>query len=72
MTTSLIYVTSDGDTADLIAWRHYGKLDGRVTEQLLEANRGLADHGPILPAGLRVTLPVIAPAPQTDGVKLWD
>lgn len=70
--TTLVYITSDGDTADLIAWRHYGKLEGRVTEQLLEANPGLADHGPILSAGLRITLPVIQPAPQTDGVRLWD
>lgn len=68
----LIYTTRAGDTADSIAWKHYGRLEGRVTEQLLEANPGLADHGPTLPAGIKVALPVISPAPSQQGVKLWD
>lgn len=72
METPLNYTTSDGDTADYIAWKHYGTTEGRVTEQLLEANRGLADQGPTLPAGLAVRLPVIAPDAKKAGVRLWD
>ena len=40
MTTT--YSTSDGDTADLIAWNYYGTRDGLVTERLPAANPGLA------------------------------
>lgn len=66
------YITSEADTVDLIAWRYYGSTSNRVTEQVLEANPGLADYGPELPAGLTVTLPAIAAPTKTTGVKLWD
>lgn len=66
------YVTKDGDTADYIAWKYYGTQDGKVTEQLLEANPGLAQRGPKLPAGLTITLPTIEATTTTQGVKLWD
>jgi phage tail protein X len=66
------YRTSAGDTADLIAWKNYGTQTGRVVEQLLEANAGLADHGPVLPAGLIILLPEIKPATQDGGIRLWD
>jgi phage tail protein X len=67
------YVTKDGDTADLIAWNYYGTRDGLVTEQLLEANHGLADYGPLLPAGITVTLPDLATPAATDNtIRLWD
>lgn len=66
------YVTKDGDTADLIAWRYYGDGIARATEQLLDANPGLADYGPSLPAGVMVTLPTIDTATKTGGIKLWD
>lgn len=67
-----IYVTSDGDTADLIAWNFYGTQAGRVVEQVLEANPGLANYGPVLPAGISVTLPEIAVVETASGVRLWD
>ncbi|SEJ71596.1 P2-like prophage tail protein X, partial [Azotobacter beijerinckii] len=51
--------------------RHYGRTAG-VVEAVLEANPGLADLGPILPHGQRVTLPEQAPQPQTQTVQLWD
>lgn len=69
---ALTYITSAGDTADLIAWKHYSRQDGRVVEQLLDANPGLADHGPLLPAGLVVQLPTIDPQPVAKGIRLWD
>ena len=68
---ALTYITRDGDTADFIAWNHYGQQTGRVVEQLLEANPGLADYGPTIPSGVVVTLPVIEPGPSTQGVRLW-
>jgi phage tail protein X len=59
------------DTVDALCWRHYGRTQG-VTEQVLQANPGLADHGPILPHGLEVELPDSAPAATSQTVQLWD
>lgn len=69
---SLTYRTSDGETVDYIAWKYYETQDGRVVEQLLEANPGLADYGPMLPAGLVIELPDIALEATQEVVKLWD
>lgn len=66
------YRTSEGDTADFIAWKHYGTQDGQVVERLVDANPGLADYGPTLPAGVIVTLPELESAGVTEGIKLWD
>ncbi|NWD70779.1 tail protein X [Pseudomonas gingeri] len=60
------------DTVDNLCWRHYGRTAG-VTEAVLEANPGLADHGPILPQGLVVEMPEDQiNAPQRQMVNLWD
>lgn len=60
------------DTVDALCWRHYGRTAG-VTEAVLEANPGLADHGPILPEGLAVQMPEAqTAAPQRQMVNLWD
>ena len=66
------YVTSQGDQVDAIAAAYYGSTSNRVAEQVLEANPGLADCGPELPAGLIITLPDIAAPAQKQGVRLWD
>lgn len=66
------YITRDGDTVDAIAWKFYGSTANRVVEQVLAANRGVADHGPTLPAGVRLTLPDVQAPAKSQGVKLWD
>lgn len=66
------YMTKDGDVADDIAWNYYGTRDGLVVEQMLSANKGLSDYGPILPAGVIVTLPDITVQNTNQSVKLWD
>lgn len=60
-----------GDTVDLLCWRHYGRTAG-VTEQVLEANRGLAAFGPVLPAGTAVLMPAIPAPAQQQRLQLWD
>lgn len=70
MTTE--YITKDGDTADLIAWQYYGTRDGLVVEKLLDANHGLADRGPLLPAGVTIVLPEFTLPATQDTIKLWD
>ncbi|KGT95261.1 tail protein X [Erwinia typographi] len=59
------------DTVDALCWRHYGRTQG-VTEQVLQANPGLAGYGPVLPHGLEVELPDVAPAVTSQTVQLWD
>jgi phage tail protein X len=64
--------TQQHDTVDALCWRHYGRTAG-VTEAVLAANPGLADHGVHLPPGLLVYLPQApATAPQRQAVQLWD
>lgn len=69
---ALQYRTSEGDVVDQVAWRHYGRTDGRVVEKVLAANPGLADQGPVLPAGVTIVLPDLPEPEQVDGVRLWD
>lgn len=66
------YLSSEGDTVDLIAWRVYGTQGARVVERLLEANPGLADRGAELPAGTQVTIPALDIKAERGGVRLWD
>jgi phage tail protein X len=64
--------TQQNDTVDALCWRHYGRTAG-VTEAVLDANPGLADHGPTLPHGLAVQMPETqTAAPQRQMVNLWD
>jgi phage tail protein X len=65
------YRTVDGDSADLIAWRLLGGKAG-TAEALLDANPGLAARGPVLPAGLLLTLPAAPERRTTEPVRLWD
>ncbi|SUF99665.1 putative capsid completion protein [Salmonella enterica subsp. enterica serovar Hartford] len=59
------------DTVDALCWRHYGRTQG-VTEQVLQANPGLAEYGPFLPHGLQVELPDITASTTAQTVQLWD
>ncbi len=66
-------IAMQGDTLDLLCWRHLGRTAG-VTESTLDANPGLADRGPVLPHGTAVELPEpasLAPAARPH-VQLWD
>lgn len=67
-----VYRTRAGDVLDELCWRHYDRRAGAV-ETVLKANPGLADHGPILPAGLRIDLPDLsAKRPAPAPVQLWE
>jgi phage tail protein X len=62
---------NQGDTVDALCWRYYGRTAG-VTEQVLEANPGLAEHGAVLPMGTVVELPDQPTQPVTRRLQLWD
>ncbi|KAA5938654.1 phage tail protein [Pantoea sp. Bo_2] len=64
-------IAQQGDTVDLICWRAYGKCAG-VTGQVYEANPGLCELGPLLPAGTAVYLPEIRKSNTRETVQLWD
>lgn len=69
----LRYTTVQGDTLDMICWRHYGATAG-VVEAVLAANRGLGALGAVYAAGVEILLPerpTVAPA-VTVPVRLWD
>ena len=61
-----------GDTLDLLCWRHLARTAGAV-ERALQINHGLADHGPVLPHGTAVDLPEpsAVPAAERPLVQLW-
>ena len=66
------YLTKQGDMLDDVVFRFYGDTSSRIAESVLERNRGLADFGPVMPAGLSISLPqrtATAAAPLT---RLWD
>lgn len=64
------YVTREGDTVDWIAWKHYGPVTGAM-EAVLDANRGLADAGPVLAAGLTIILPDLPTPAVQQLVRIW-
>lgn len=63
--------TQQNDTVDLLCWRYLQRTQGTVEATYL-LNPGLADHGPILPAGLVVTLPEPTTTSTRRTVALWD
>lgn len=68
----LAYVTEDGDMVDQIAFAYYGRHRG-TAELVYAANRGLADKGVVLSAGVAIILPPAPAEPVTEPFKrLWD
>lgn len=66
------WITSEGDMVDAVCEAHYGPRPGAV-EAVLEANPGLAERGPVLPAGVAIELPELADTrPAERVVRLWD
>ena len=64
-----------GDTVDLLCYRHLGGTSA-LLERVLAANPGLAAHGPVLPEGTPVDLPDITATNTPPAVRplinLWD
>ncbi|MCW7550919.1 tail protein X [Photorhabdus sp. APURE] len=64
-------IAQQNDTVDALCWRHYGRTQG-VTERVLAANPGLAEHGVILPHGMVVEMPEAMPTAIKPTLQLWD
>ena len=55
---NFIYTCSDGDLLDEICWKYYGAgYNVSPLYYVRDANPGLADIEPVLPAGLKIVLP---------------
>ncbi len=68
-------VTVDEDLlrVDELARRVYGTEGNGNTEAILTANPGLAEHGPLIPRGTVVEMPVrTAPLAPIPTVNPWD
>lgn len=64
------YLTKDGDVLDAICHEFYGSED--VVTQVLDVNVHLADMGPVLSAGVEITLPdVEVKQVEAQEVTLW-
>lgn len=64
-------IALQGDTAELICYRHYGYTAG-ITEQVMNNNPGLAALGPVLPMGTAVVLPELPTQQIKTTIQLWD
>jgi len=60
-----------GDTVDSMCWRFYGRT-ASIVEKVYNANKNIADWGPVLPHGTAVDMPEIAEAPVKESLRLWD
>lgn len=67
MSGYLDYITKDGDRWDFLAWQYYG--DALRYEEIILANPDVPID-PVLPAGIRLLIPVLEPATQTDAAGL--
>lgn len=63
-----IYTTKEAELLDDIVFSHYGSHE--FLQMVLEANRGVAGHGPYLPQGIDITLPP-QPVSETKYITLW-
>ncbi|MCA1776034.1 MAG: tail protein X [Loktanella sp.] len=71
--TETITVEGDGITVSLLIWRRFLVPMPGMVESVLALNPTLAGHGPYLPLGARVTIPIPTggkPEPL-DPISLW-
>lgn len=62
METVSVTVKSMGQTVERIVSRQIGRNVPGVVEATFDLNRGLADHGPILPVGTTFLIPLLTEA----------
>ena len=63
------YRTNQGDVLDAICRTVLGAE--AHAPAVLAANPGLADLGPVYPAGVIVNIPVVSAPVQTGTIRLW-
>ena len=68
-----VTVEGEGLTVALLVWRRFKRPMPGLVEQIYDRNPGLANHGPILPVGQRLEMPIPIPRPRQvlDLIRLW-
>jgi phage tail protein X len=61
-----------GDTVGTLLFRHLGRDDDEAEAAFYAVNTGVAKYGPVLPSGVVVNIPDIAPPPLQTVVSVWD
>lgn len=62
-----------GDSVNLLLYRALQRCDDAAEESLWRLNPGLAEYGPVLPAGVRVLLPELDSKPIAPKLaSAWD
>lgn len=62
-----------GDSVAVLLYRELGRCDDEAEEALWLINPGLAEYGPVLPAGVLVAMPELAEkAQKAKPVSPWD
>jgi phage tail protein X len=62
-----------GDSVNLLLYRELERCDDAAEEALWRINPGLAEYGPVLPAGVWVALPEVDTRPVAPTpVSAWD
>lgn len=62
-----------GDSINLLLYRELGRCDDAAEETLWRLNPGLAEFGPVLPAGVWVIVPELDARPSAARpVLAWD
>ncbi|WP_065259226.1 tail protein X [Pseudomonas bananamidigenes] len=62
-----------GDSVNLLLYRETGRSDDAAEDALWQLNPTLAEHGPVLPAGVWVVLPELDSKPAAiKPVSAWD
>lgn len=72
--TQSLTVEGEFITVSLLIWRMFGRQPTGLVERVYDMNPGLADHGPYLPIGATVVIPmdVSEATPGRQIVRLWD
>ncbi|QJI33550.1 tail protein X [Pseudomonas sp. ADAK13] len=62
-----------GDSVNLLLYRELGRCDDAAEETLWRQNPSLAEYGPVLPAGVWVSVPELESRPTAvRPVSAWD
>lgn len=62
-----------GDSVNLLLYRETGRSDDAAEEALWKLNPTLAEHGPVLPAGIWIGLPELDVKPAVvKAPTAWD
>lgn len=71
-----VVIRDDQLTVSKLVWRRHRAFVPGAVEEILNANPGLADSGPFMPAGVTIMVPALeqaaeASATPAPSIKLW-